>query len=129
RASVVLDRMEQEVPRRVIPMDYRVAFDVSNYYRMAGNTERFKELSDVVIQQVKPLVDKGVAEPLNQFNPYLILFYAYANTGQRKEAEDLLGTIKATYGTQPGIDEFITSLRANIDTTKGANPATQGKPQ
>ncbi len=41
--SAVLDRMEQVIPRRIHPIDYRLKTDIASFYNMSGNTQRYRE--------------------------------------------------------------------------------------
>ncbi|MBI5464721.1 MAG: DUF2723 domain-containing protein [Ignavibacteriales bacterium] len=115
KISEVLDRMERLVPRKVIPMDYRVKFDLASFYNSAGNKERFKELNTEVINELKSIVGRGVNEQLSQYNPYVMLFMAYQSQDMLKEAEDLLPVIRTAYATQQGIDGIIGQLKSQID--------------
>jgi hypothetical protein len=115
QVAPVLDRMEQVVPRRSVPMDYRIKFDVATFYNLSGKKDRYQELIQEIIQEVKLLIDKPVTEQLSQYNPYIILFYCYEGMEMYKDAEDLLPIIKSAYATQQGIDQIIAQLRAQID--------------
>ena len=123
KISAVLDRMEQVIPRRVIAMDYRVKFDVASYYRLGGSMDKYRAFTEEVVAECKTVVDRGVSEQLSQFNPYIILFYAYQGLDKYKEAEDMLPVIRAAYANQQGIDQIIAQLRSGLEAQKAAASA------
>jgi hypothetical protein len=114
QASEILERMEQVLPRRSVPMEYRVKFDIASFYNIAGNKNRYREFLLELVQEIKPLMNKPATEKLSQYNPHIILFRCYDELGMFKEAEDLLPLIKSAYPTQQGIDQIIAQLRNQI---------------
>ncbi len=115
KVTEVLDRMEHLIPRRVLPMDYRMKFNVANYYEFAGNKERFIEYTDEVIEELKPLVALGPREEISLDNPYIILLQTYAARDMFDEASALLDKIRTDYATVPGVEEFIRDRRLELD--------------
>ena len=120
QVTPVLDRMEQVVPREVIPIDYRIKFDIANFYRMAGNEAKQKVLAGEMIEELKDVIDKGVTEQLSQYNPYILLFFTYAGEDRFKDAEDLLPVIKRNYATVQGIDQIVGQLRMQLEAKKAS---------
>jgi hypothetical protein len=112
--SAILDRMEQVLPQRSIPMDYHVKHELASFYNMAGNKDRYRELLNENIQELKRVISNPVTEQLSQYNPYIILFYSYDGLEMYKEAEDVLTLIKSTYPKEQGIDQILGQLRAQI---------------
>jgi hypothetical protein len=132
RVSEVLSRMEELIPRSVIPMDFRVKYDVASFYSAAGNKAKQSEYLNEVVSELKSVVDRGVNEQLSQYNPYIVLFYTYAALERWKEAEELLAVVKSSYATQQGIDGMIAQLRSQLRPTAAAPaqapaPALKGK--
>jgi hypothetical protein len=126
--SVILDRMEEVLPRRSMPIDFRVKFDIAAFYNLSGNKERYVDLTHEIIQEVRQLINQPVTEQLSQYNPYIILYYCYEDLSMYKEAEDLLPIIKSAYPTQQGIDQIIAQLHAQIQ-AKRSGAITAQQPQ
>ncbi len=138
KMAEVMDRMEEVIPRRVIPMDNRLKFDVSSYYRAADQVERGNEILKELIADLKPLVDRGIHEPLAetgvQYNSYFMLLSAYQALEMYDEALQLLDVISATYGNMPGLPEYLAERRSEYvakkagafaDTAKQPPPSAQ----
>jgi hypothetical protein len=128
RVSEVLNRMEEVIPRSVIPMDFRVKYDIASFYSTAGNKSKQSEYLNEVVSELTPVVARGVNEQLSQNNPYIVLFYAYAALERWKEAEELLAVVKSSYPTQQGIDGLIAQLRSQLR-PPAAQPAQSLAPE
>jgi hypothetical protein len=114
-----LDRMEHLMPRRIITMDSRLKYDVGTYYRSAGENEKADALFQEIVEQMKPIVARGKAEPFSehtfQYNPYFMLLNAYQNLGKYDEALKHLDVMQATYSNVPGIAEFVADRRREFN--------------
>jgi len=97
RVTEPLDRMEQVVPRRVIPMDYRTKIFVANLYAASGKTEKFHEICNEIVAELKPIIERGSAEPLTADNPYVVLLQTYETMHQYDDALKLVELIRVTY--------------------------------
>ncbi|MBI3787969.1 MAG: DUF2723 domain-containing protein, partial [Ignavibacteriales bacterium] len=118
KLNEVLDRMEQVVPHKVIPMDYRTKAYVASLYSMAGNNARYKEYSTEMIADLKPIVDRRVAEPFTAENPYVLLLQTYQGLQMYDEAIQLLDVIRAVYSRDDEIVATADTLRARIGREK-----------
>lgn len=102
-----LDKMEERLPRKTLPMDHRILFDVANIYYEAGSFERYSEIAS----EVQVITERKLAENPTDFqssyNPYRLLLDIYERTGQPLKALELVDQIE-TY--LPG-DPSIKSLR------------------
>lgn len=129
----VLDRMEELLPSRIHPMPLRMKLVVANYYEFAGRKDRFHELTQQIIDEVKPLVERGSTEELSIEHPYLVLLQTYALLERYDEALALLDRIKQVYPLVPGIDEFVSQQRQEIELRRTATqhrdtiPPAKGK--
>ncbi len=127
-AAAILDRMEQVLPQRSIPMDYRLKHDMASLYIMAGNRDRSNRLLNEIIRELKDVISRPVTEQLSQYNPYIILFYCYNELDMYKEAEDVLPLIKSAYPKEHNIDQILEQLRYQIQ-MKQANAVAARKQQ
>jgi hypothetical protein len=109
-----LDRMEKLIPRQVIGMDYRTKIYVSNLYNIAGKKDRFMELNGELINELKPIVEMGKAEPLSYDNPYVVLMQVYESMQKFDEALKLVDQIRVVYSKEPGIEQSVGQIRARL---------------
>ncbi len=131
RMAEVMDRMEEVIPRSVIPMDNRLKFDVGSYYLAADQNEKGNAILRELIADLKPIVDRGVAEPLAetgiQYNSYFMLLTAYQSLGMYDEALQLLDIISATYANMPGLPEYLAERRSEYVARKAGTFADTSK--
>ncbi|MGA3245985.1 MAG: DUF2723 domain-containing protein [Bacteroidota bacterium] len=120
RVTEPLDRMEQVVPRRVIPMDYRTKIFVANLYAASGKTEKFHEICNEIVAELKPIIERGSAEPLTADNPYVVLLQTYETMHQYDDALKLVELIRVTYSHERDIDQILNQLRARLMAEKTA---------
>ncbi len=117
-AKVVLDRMEQVVPRRLHPMDYRLKSDLAMFYSMAGDVRGYRQSLTEIVQELAPGLDSAPLEPLSQYNPMVILLQSYEGLGEYDRALDLLQRIERSYGTTAGVKEFVSAKRMEMEMMK-----------
>jgi hypothetical protein len=115
-----LDRMEQVVPRRVMEMDYRTKVYVANLYNAAGQNDKFRTLCTEIIDELKPIVDRGSMEPLSYDNPYVLLLQTYEGMKMFDDALRVVDLIKTTYAREQGIEQITEQLQARIQSEKAA---------
>ena len=115
KVAEVMDRLEEVIPRRVISMDYRTKAYIANFYVMAGDTAKSRELSMEIVGDLKPIVESGVADPLSFDNPYIVLLQTYQSLAMYDEALKLVVVIRAVYAREQGIDQVISQLRGQIE--------------
>ena len=121
--SAVFDRMEQVVPRRLHPIDYRSKSDIAYFYGVAGNTERYKEYLGEIVQEVRPIVDAGSTEPLSQYNPFVLLVQAYEGLGEYDNASEILQRVERLYAKTSGAKEFVASKRMEVEAMRKSQSA------
>lgn len=112
RFSEVLDRMDEVIPRSVIPIPAGLKFDIANFYNMSGNTALTEEYVREIIDEVKPVVDREDYAILGKENPYILLLQSYELLNEFDEAEKVLEKIQRVYAKEPGLKEFVSEKRA-----------------
>jgi hypothetical protein len=118
KVGEVIERMEQVIPRRVIQMDYRTKTYVASLYSLAGNQQRFRDVSMEIVNDLKPVVERGVAEPLYADNAYVVLLQTYESLQMYDEALKLLDVIRVAYAREQGIDQVVNQIRGRIEAEK-----------
>ncbi|CUS81791.1 Protein of unknown function (DUF2723) [Candidatus Kryptonium thompsonii] len=116
----VLDRMESKIPNDVLPMDYRLRYDVARLYEIVGARDKFmkiaKEIEPIALEQIN-------RDPMNiygEYNPYVILVNLYEMMGEYQKAIDILNRVLVYYPQQYQhlIKDRIARLQAKINENK-----------
>lgn len=131
KAVEALDSMMAKISPKVLALDYRVEFDITNFYQFAGATERYKEMSANLERRLLDMASKQLKEPFqNQYHPYYMLLTMYSNRGDYEKALGVLDSISKDYATTPGLPEWVMSQRAQVQAQmalKGMNNDTLAK--
>ena len=102
-----LDMMERKLPRHVIPMDYRLMFDVSGIYQQAGAMDKYLGMVSEIEKTAWNMIAKNPRNITSTYNPYRMLFEIYENTKQYDKA---LKVVDALEKILPG-DKTVDMLR------------------
>ena len=116
--SAVLDRMDQVVPRRLHPMDFRLKADMAVFYGLAGNKVRQKEFLRELADELGPTADSGFTEQFSQYHPLAILLQAYQGLDEYDKALEIVQKIIRTCGSTPGIPEFANAKKLELESLK-----------
>jgi hypothetical protein len=122
--SAVLDRMEQVVPRHIHPIDFRLKADIAVFYGIAGNKARQKEYLRELADELGPTADSGFNEQFSQYHPLAILLQSYQGLEEYDKALDVVQRIQRIFGSTPGIPEFLSARRIELETLKKSALAT-----
>jgi len=115
KAVEALDSMMVKLPPTVLPLDYRVEFDITNFYQFAGATERYTVMTKNLENRLLEMTSKPISEPFqNQYHPYYMLMTLYQNRAEYDKALGILERIGKDYAATPGISEWIKSQQAQI---------------
>ena len=124
KAATIMDRMEQVMPHKIIPLDVDLKSRIASIYQLAGENDRCKEFSQEIVQELEPQLHKGASESLISQNVYMMLLQAYEGAGEYSKVLKLLQDIRTAYAKAPGIDEFIAREKAKIDTLMKQSDST-----
>lgn len=116
--SAVLDRMEQVVPRRLHPMDFRLKSDMAVFYGLSGNKVRQKELYRELADELGSTTDTGSTEQFSQYHPLAVLLQVYQGLDEYDKALDVVQKIQRAFASTPGIPEFANAKKAEIEISK-----------
>lgn len=106
-----LDKMQERLPREVLPIDHRILFDVANIYYEAGAFERYVEISAEVQIIAEKKLEENPTDFQSSYNPYRLLLDIYEKTGQYSKAIQLVDQIDSYL---PG-DPSVQSLRRRFE--------------
>lgn len=119
-AATILDRMEQVMPHKVIPLDLELKSRLASIYKLADDRQPYREFSQEIVDELAPQVAKGFTEALASQNAYIILLESYEAIGKYDRALSLLQDIQKAYAKTPGIEQFIKQQTAQITAMMGA---------
>jgi hypothetical protein len=113
-AVKVLDKMEEKIPRTIIPMQSPYYKDnIAGFYLEAGAFEKYKTLALEVIAEIEKGLQNNTL-PLNDRrtkNPYQVLLFHYENLKEYKKAMDLLLKLQAMFPTDESLKSMLNKFR------------------
>ncbi|MCK9409572.1 MAG: DUF2723 domain-containing protein [Bacteroidetes bacterium] len=119
KAIETLDSMMVKLPTNVLPLDYRVEFDITNFYQFAGAKDRYLEMSKNLENRLLEMASKPINEPFqNQYHPYYMLLTLYQTREEFDKAMEILERITKDYGTIPGLPEWVNTQKTQLQTQK-----------
>ncbi len=88
-----LNRMENVFAKEVVPMDYRLKYQIAMLYNGIGNKNKFEEYAKEA--EIDALIDKSQnsASLQSYYNPYRILLDIYEAKGEYNKALNLLNEL------------------------------------
>ena len=120
-AISVLDRMEQLMPRKVLPIDTRLKLDLGSLYAMAQDTAKQREYWLEVVSDLEPIAAQHQKEQIGYYSNYIMLFNSYLGLGMYEKASGLVNVLKEVYAGEQGIDSFIAQLNAQVEAQRRAH--------
>lgn len=119
QAEEVLNRMEDVIPREIIPMDYRVEYDVAILYNKLGNKQKFEELSNDVEMRAEEDIKSNPDNVQSYYNPYRILLDVYEAKGEYQKALDLLNRLSLMSPGDASIKQKMESIKQKMNIPSG----------
>lgn len=108
----LLDKMDELLPRKIIPMDYRIQHDVAMMYFRIGNQAKFNEYSADVEKQALEDMKKNPNDISTAWNPYKLLIDIYEARGDYKSELDILERIDKIAPGSPEVKMKMETLKA-----------------
>jgi tetratricopeptide (TPR) repeat protein len=107
KALQVLDKMEEKIPRKIIPIDYRLLNDISKTYFSAGAIEKYRELAREIEIDALRNIEENPMNISGDYNPYFVLKQIYDNLGEYGKFLDVLKKLKEVVPNDPSVDKLI----------------------
>jgi hypothetical protein len=118
-----LERMDQVMPREVVPMDYRQEFNLGLIYSAAGDTTHFSAIAESVIKSALAHIEENPNDVGGYYNPYRLLIEMYDRTGQYGKAAEVLDRLQSMFPNDPGIKRELDRYKEAAERqTKGQPP-------
>jgi hypothetical protein len=115
KLAQTLDEMEKKLPRKYIPLDYRLLSDIASLYKLAGKYDRFLEIADEIEPQAQKSVELNPGDISSYYNPYRILLQIYEGRGDIYKEKGQLDKSKASYqmaiNLLNGLKSFVSDAR------------------
>lgn len=100
-----------------MPMDYRLQFDLSGLYMVAGAMDKYKEYAGEVEVEALKRKEGSAMDMGNPYNSYRILLEIYTNMKDYDKSIALLKELQAYYPNDP-------SLKSQIEMYEGLKATT-----
>ncbi len=94
-----LNKMEQDIPRSVVPIDYRFLYDIGNMYYAAGDLTEYKKIAQDVEKDALQHLDASLNQLQSPYNSFSMLERTYINL---KEYDKAIGILKKLQTMLPG---------------------------
>lgn len=121
KAVQALDRMEEKIPRAVIPADYVTTYIVASLYSGAGGPDKAAPLLDQVEQMCLGMIEKNPTEIAQEYwNPYSVLLEIYERRQEYQKEIDIWGRLSAMYPNDQNIKQRIAQLQVMINAKQNA---------
>ncbi len=103
----ILDKMEEKIPEEIIPMDYRLLYQVASFYLQAGDRNKYERYSRIVEKDILNLFATNGYLPTREYNPYVYLKDIYDYFGEYNKFVEILKKLKDAVPNDPSIDRLI----------------------
>lgn len=118
KVIATLDKMEEKIPRKLLPIDYRLLFDIGNLYNNAGAKKQYEEIAREVETQALKAIESNPSDVSSYYNPYRILLETYDNLREYNKAIEMLNKLLVLRPGDSGISNLIEQykLKAKMQT-------------
>lgn len=114
-AIAALDKMEEKLPRTIIPIRYELLHDISSLYKSAGEMGKYKQLTKEVEKIALDMINKNPLDFNREYNPYVILKDIYEARGDYDRLIDLFSKLQSNLPSpDQGIKGLIDEYRKRI---------------
>lgn len=116
----VLRKMDENLPRSTVGMDYRIKHDIARLLYSLGAMEDYMSYADEIISACERVLETNPTDFSSNYNPYALLMTHYENLGKYSKILDMLLKLKQYLPNDPNIDNMISRYKqlAKSDTTE-----------
>jgi MFS family permease len=111
KTNEVLNRMEANFPKEIVPYDYRILYDICMLYARADNMNKFNELSPIVEKDALDAMKKNPGDIQSYWNPYKLLIDIYETRADYAKAIDILYQLDRMTPNNPEVKQKIEMLK------------------
>ena len=113
-----LDEMNKNISDEVIPMDYRLLYDIGNLYRNAGDTTKYMQTAKEFEKKAMRNLNISINEVNSPYNPYAMLERLYVEQKEYDKAIDIMQKLEARFPQMGGIQAEINRLKRMKELSK-----------
>lgn len=106
-AVETLDEMNEQLPRKIVPMDKRLLFDVAKLYYDGGAVEKFRKISKDIEEYAYNQIEKNPRSFSDRYNPYSMLLEIYDKMEKYDKALEVLDKLKQVIPDDAQLDQYI----------------------
>ena len=113
-----LEEMEKKIPRKVIPMDHRLLFDVGNLYYTSGGMDQYVKIAWEIEKIALRRLEENPMDINGLYHPYRLLLDTYDKLKEYGKAIDILIRLQSIMPNNEQVKLLLTKYRnlASIDT-------------
>jgi hypothetical protein len=115
KALAALDRMEKLVPASKIPLGMDITSYLGSFYQRLGRQDKANELLASLEPEALAAIDRGEYNLNSYSNPFRILLDLYEGKQEYQKSIDLLKRLKTIIPNDPGIQQRIDQLQAQLN--------------
>jgi len=115
-----LDAMEEKIPRKFLPVEPGLLFEIANLYHAAGGTKQYaamaKELETIALKQI----EENPNDVQSYYNPYRILIETYENMHEYRKLADLWQRLGIMFPNDKTVQDNIKKYNNLAEQNKNA---------
>ncbi|NOY06938.1 MAG: DUF2723 domain-containing protein, partial [Chlorobi bacterium] len=115
----VLNRMEEILPHDVIPMDYRLQYNIATLYLDSGDSQHYEALAREIEARCWVEIAKNPREVRSYSSPYRFLLEMYRQRKDYKKAVALVDSMLKYFPNAEDIQALRSSLIEELERTNG----------
>ncbi len=128
KGIAALERMEQLIPQKKIPMGWELMSDLANIYHRLGKEDRFNELANDLETVSRELITSGQANLNSYYNPYRVLLDIYDIRKENRKSLELLQSLQTQFPNDPNLNQRVEFLKTQIALEESARKDTTRRP-
>jgi hypothetical protein len=120
-AVQTLDEMENKMPRKLLPMEMGLVFELGNLYKRAGSDSKYIEIANEVEKLAVQRLEENPNDVQSFYNPYRILLEIYEDQNRNDKLYELWKKLEAFFPNDPSVKSNVEKYRQLLqgkDTTK-----------
>ncbi len=111
KALTVLDKMDEKLPRDIVPMRFEVLVNYSNLFYNAGAMDQYRELAD----EIEAIAIRRLEANPKDFDTYQLLRMVYENLHEYNKLVEMFKRLQAFFPNDPTIQKMINDYQKMAD--------------
>lgn len=107
KAISVLDKMNSDLPYKIVGIDNGLLFEIANLYLQTGAKDKYRDISLDVEKNALLALEHNPTDVQSYYSPYKLLLGIYENLQEYRKALSIWEKLKEYYPDDPSIDAAI----------------------